>query len=145
MMCTTSASDMSRKIRRRGSSGSGSIADNMVLNRFDEKEFASKGVRNSKAVNNRLELVEDYDVAPSIETTAQSCPVATSRRSSLPVNWLPTRACSSPPNPLVEWMSAPSSSFTRRSSRPEMVALGSAVISAELDSDGVIGSNPGDV
>ena len=54
--------------------GQYSIADNMVLNRFDEKEFASKGVRNSKAVNNlATELVEDYDVrTPSIETTAQS-------------------------------------------------------------------------
>ena len=54
--------------------GQYSIADNMVLNRFDEKEFASKGVRNSKAVNNlATELVEDYDVrTPSIQTTAQS-------------------------------------------------------------------------
>jgi simple sugar transport system ATP-binding protein len=54
--------------------GQYSIADNMVLNRFDEKEFASKGVRNSKAVNRlATELVEDYDVrTPSIQTSAQS-------------------------------------------------------------------------
>ena len=51
-----------------------SIADNMVLNRFDEPEFASRGVRNSKAVNQlATTLVKDYDVrTPSIQTTAQS-------------------------------------------------------------------------
>jgi simple sugar transport system ATP-binding protein len=54
--------------------GQYSIADNMVLNRFDEPEFASKGVRNGKAVNAlATTLVKDYDVrTPSIQTTAQS-------------------------------------------------------------------------
>lgn len=51
-----------------------SIADNMVLNRFDEPEFASRGVRNRKAVNAlATDLVKEYDVrTPSIQTTAQS-------------------------------------------------------------------------
>lgn len=51
-----------------------SIADNMVLNRFDEPEFASRGIRNRKAVNAlATELVKEYDVrTPSIQTTAQS-------------------------------------------------------------------------
>jgi ABC-type uncharacterized transport system ATPase subunit len=51
-----------------------SIADNMVLNRFDEPEFASRGVRNRKAVSSlATTLVKDYDVrTPSIQTTAQS-------------------------------------------------------------------------
>ncbi|MGA1146870.1 MAG: ABC transporter ATP-binding protein [Candidatus Nanopelagicales bacterium] len=51
-----------------------SIADNMVLNRFDEPEFASRGIRNRKAVSNlATTLVKDYDVrTPSIQTTAQS-------------------------------------------------------------------------
>jgi ABC-type uncharacterized transport system ATPase subunit len=51
-----------------------SIADNMVLNRFDEPEFATRGVRNRKAVNKlATSLVQDYDVrTPSITTTAQS-------------------------------------------------------------------------
>jgi len=51
-----------------------SIADNMVLNRFDEPQFATRGVRNRKAVNQlATTLVENYDVrTPSIQTTAQS-------------------------------------------------------------------------
>lgn len=54
--------------------GQYSIADNMVLNRFDEPEFASKGVRNRSAVNALADtLVDEYDVrTPSIQTTAQS-------------------------------------------------------------------------
>lgn len=51
-----------------------SIADNMVLNRFDEPEFASKGVRNRGAVDQlATALVKQFDVrTPSIATTAQS-------------------------------------------------------------------------
>jgi len=54
--------------------GQYSIADNMVLNRFDEPEFASKGIRNRSAVNELADtLVDEYDVrTPSIQTTAQS-------------------------------------------------------------------------
>jgi len=54
--------------------GQYSIADNMVLNRFDEPEFSSKGIRNRGAVNSLAgTLVEEYDVrTPSIQTTAQS-------------------------------------------------------------------------
>jgi len=54
--------------------GQYSIADNMVLNRFDEAEFSSKGIRNRSAVNQLADtLVEEYDVrTPSIQTTAQS-------------------------------------------------------------------------
>ena len=51
-----------------------SIADNLVLNRFDEPEFSSRGVRNRSAVNAlATELVSEYDVrTPSIATTAES-------------------------------------------------------------------------
>ena len=51
-----------------------SIADNLVLNRFDEKEFASRGVRNRGAIATLAkELVEQFDVrTPSIETTVES-------------------------------------------------------------------------
>lgn len=51
-----------------------SIADNLVLNRFDEPEFASRGVRNRGAVSTLAdELVEQFDVrTPSIETTVES-------------------------------------------------------------------------
>ncbi|MDA3021147.1 MAG: ABC transporter ATP-binding protein [Actinomycetota bacterium] len=51
-----------------------SIADNLVLNRFDEPEFSSRGVRNQSAVNAlATELVSEYDVrTPSIATTAES-------------------------------------------------------------------------
>jgi simple sugar transport system ATP-binding protein len=54
--------------------GSYSIADNMVLNRFDEPEFASKGVRNRTAVDAlATTLVEEFDVrTPSIRTSADS-------------------------------------------------------------------------
>lgn len=54
--------------------GQYSIADNMVLNRFDEPEFASRGIRNRSAVNELADtLVDEYDVrTPSIQTTAQS-------------------------------------------------------------------------
>jgi ABC-type uncharacterized transport system ATPase subunit len=51
-----------------------SIADNMVLNRFDEPEFASRGVRNRAAVSTlATRLVEQFDVrTPSIATPAES-------------------------------------------------------------------------
>jgi simple sugar transport system ATP-binding protein len=51
-----------------------SIADNMVLNRFDEAEFANRGVRNRAAVATLARgLVEQFDVrTPSIETTVES-------------------------------------------------------------------------
>ncbi|MCF8527106.1 MAG: ABC transporter ATP-binding protein [Candidatus Nanopelagicales bacterium] len=51
-----------------------SIADNMVLNRFDEPPFSSKGVRSRSAVNTlATDLVQEYDVrTPSISTTAES-------------------------------------------------------------------------
>ena len=54
--------------------GAYSIADNMVLNRFDEPEFASRGVRNRAAVNTlATHLVEQFDVrTPSIATPAES-------------------------------------------------------------------------
>jgi simple sugar transport system ATP-binding protein len=54
--------------------GAYSIADNMVLNRFDEPEFASHGVRNRAAVNTlATQLVEQFDVrTPSIATPAES-------------------------------------------------------------------------
>ena len=51
-----------------------SVADNLVLNRFDEKEFASRGVRNRNAVSAlATELVGQFDVrTPSITTTVES-------------------------------------------------------------------------
>lgn len=51
-----------------------SVADNMVLNRFDEPEFASRGVRNRGAVSTLAhELVGQFDVrTPSIDTTVES-------------------------------------------------------------------------
>ncbi|HAN72103.1 MAG TPA: heme ABC transporter ATP-binding protein [Actinobacteria bacterium] len=51
-----------------------SIADNMVLNRFDEAEFASRGVRNRAAVDAlAVGLVDEFDVrTPSIATTVES-------------------------------------------------------------------------
>lgn len=51
-----------------------SIADNMVLNRFDEPQFATRGVRNRSAVRQlATTLVQEFDVrTPSIFNTAQS-------------------------------------------------------------------------
>ncbi len=51
-----------------------SIADNMVLDRYDEPEFARKGVRRRGAIDElATTLVKDYDVrTPSIQTTVQS-------------------------------------------------------------------------
>lgn len=51
-----------------------SIADNLVLNRFDEGEFSSRGVRNRRAIAElATDLVQQYDVrTPSIETTVES-------------------------------------------------------------------------
>lgn len=51
-----------------------SIADNSVLNRFDEKEFSKAGVRQFGAIRNLAKkLVEKFDVrTPSIDTTAGS-------------------------------------------------------------------------
>ena len=43
-----------------------SIADNLVLNRFDEPEFASRGIRNFSAIaKNADELVEKFDIRTS--------------------------------------------------------------------------------
>ena len=51
-----------------------SIADNSVLNRFDEKEFSKAGVRQFVAIRTLAKkLVEKFDVrTPSIDTTASS-------------------------------------------------------------------------
>lgn len=51
-----------------------SLADNLVLNRFDEPEFATRGVRNRGAVTAlATTLIKEYDVrTPSISTTAES-------------------------------------------------------------------------
>jgi ABC-type uncharacterized transport system ATPase subunit len=51
-----------------------SIANNMVLNRFDEPEFSRRGIRNMDAVNSHAtKLVKDFDVrTPSIKTPANS-------------------------------------------------------------------------
>ena len=51
-----------------------SIANNMVLNRFDEPEFSRRGIRNMDAVNSQAtKLVKDFDVrTPSIKTPANS-------------------------------------------------------------------------
>ena len=54
--------------------GQYSIANNMVLNRFDEPEFSRRGIRNMDAVNSHAtKLVKDFDVrTPSIKTPANS-------------------------------------------------------------------------
>lgn len=51
-----------------------SIADNLVLNRFDEPEFSSRGVRNFEARDkNAEELVEKFDIrTASINSSAAS-------------------------------------------------------------------------
>jgi simple sugar transport system ATP-binding protein len=54
--------------------GGYSVADNVVLDRFDEPEFARFGIRNRAAVAKLAEgLVSDFDIrTPSVETTVQS-------------------------------------------------------------------------
>jgi simple sugar transport system ATP-binding protein len=54
--------------------GAYSVADNLVLDRFDEPEFARMGVRNRAAVATLAsKLVTEFDVrTPSIETLAES-------------------------------------------------------------------------
>ena len=51
-----------------------SVADNLVLDRFDEPEFASRGVRNRKAIKAlSTDLVQQFDIrTPSTDTTVQS-------------------------------------------------------------------------
>ena len=51
-----------------------SIANNMVLNRFDEPEFSKHGIRNMDAVNSQASrLVAEFDVrTPSIKTPVES-------------------------------------------------------------------------
>jgi simple sugar transport system ATP-binding protein len=51
-----------------------SIADNLVLDRYDEPEFARRGVRRRGAIDElATTLVADYDVrTPSIQTTVQA-------------------------------------------------------------------------
>jgi simple sugar transport system ATP-binding protein len=51
-----------------------SVADNLVLDRYDEPEFARMGVRNRSAVATLANgLVEEFDIrTPSAQTTAQS-------------------------------------------------------------------------
>ncbi|MGI9197993.1 MAG: ABC transporter ATP-binding protein [Candidatus Nanopelagicales bacterium] len=54
--------------------GAYSVADNLVLNRYDEREFASKGIRNRSAIDALSDsLVSQFDIrTPSIATTVQS-------------------------------------------------------------------------
>ena len=50
-----------------------SVADNLVLDRFDEPQFATRGVRNRGAIDSlATDLVSSFDIrTPSIKTTAQ--------------------------------------------------------------------------
>jgi simple sugar transport system ATP-binding protein len=59
---------------KHGLVGSFSIADNLVLNRFDEAEFASNGIRNFGAIaQNAVELVDKFDIrTSSISASAAS-------------------------------------------------------------------------
>ncbi len=51
---------------KHGIVGSYSIADNLVLNRFDEVPFATKGVRNVEAINdNARAYVKEFDIRAS--------------------------------------------------------------------------------
>ena len=54
--------------------GGYSVADNVVLDRFDEPEFARFGIRNRAAVSALAQsLVSDFDIrTPSVQTTVQS-------------------------------------------------------------------------
>lgn len=51
-----------------------SVADNLVLDRFAEPQFATRGVRNRKAIDALShDLVEQFDIrTPGIDTTVQS-------------------------------------------------------------------------
>ncbi|MFM9049963.1 MAG: ABC transporter ATP-binding protein [Actinomycetota bacterium] len=51
-----------------------SVADNLVLDRFAEPEFANRGVRNRKAIDAlSTDLVQQFDIrTPGISTTVQS-------------------------------------------------------------------------
>jgi general nucleoside transport system ATP-binding protein len=59
---------------RHGLVGSYSVADGLVLNRFDERPFAEHGLRNELAVaRNATQLVQRFDVrTPSVEAPASS-------------------------------------------------------------------------
>jgi general nucleoside transport system ATP-binding protein len=59
---------------RDGVVGAYSIADNLVLNRYSEPEFATRGIRNGAAVDEfAKQLVSQFDIrTPSIRTSAES-------------------------------------------------------------------------
>lgn len=59
---------------RDGVVGAYSIADNLVLNRYSEPEFATRGIRNTTAIDAFAQgLVKEFDIrTPSIRTSAES-------------------------------------------------------------------------
>ncbi|MFR7636580.1 MAG: ATP-binding cassette domain-containing protein [Lachnospiraceae bacterium] len=78
--------------------GDMSIAENLVLKETDSPKFSQgKGLRlNKRAIHDYAEeMVQKYDVrCTSVRADGPAaCPVATSRRSSWPVSWSPSRPC----------------------------------------------------
>ena len=73
-----------------------SIADNLVLNEFDQAPYAKSGVRNFDAIVENAEAGArpSSTSAPRACTRARGrCPVATSRRSSSPARCRSSRGC----------------------------------------------------
>ena len=97
-----------------------SIADNLVLNEFDQAPYAKNGVRQFDAVT---ETPRGCARSSTSGPTASTRPrrrsrVATSRRSSWPARCRSGRGCSWPPSPPVASTSGRSSSSTGGSSTP---------------------------
>ena len=59
---------------KHGLVGSYTVADNLVLNRYYQKQFSRRGIRNTKAINDEATvLVEKYDVrTPGIEVPVET-------------------------------------------------------------------------
>ncbi len=96
-----------------------SIADNLVLNEFDQAPYAKSGVRQFDAVVEHAEAGAHRVRHPLLERAPElgrRCPVATSRRSSSPARCRSSPGCSWPPSPRAASTSGRSSSSTAASS-----------------------------
>jgi ABC-type sugar transport system ATPase subunit len=98
-----------------GCVGTFSVAENLILNHYDEPPYA-RGIAMdlSKVRENATHRVAEFDIrTQSIEATVSSLSGATSKRWSWPVSCLGHWGSLSRPNPLEALMSGQLSSSTR--------------------------------